>query len=263
MRRVHLIRAVRSVNANGDVREMPFTLASDIPALESALDTIPETMLIVIDPLTAYLGEADSHNNGDVRALLHPLAELAARRKVCILCISHLNKAGDRRAMYRTAGSLAFVAAARIVLGVADDPEADETATPRPRLLLPIKSNIGPEPPGIRYHVEDDGKGRPLIAWHDEPVNVDIEEALAQHPRGDGRGRPADERDAAVAFLQSSLAHGPRPAAELIEEAREGEGITKRTLDRARKDLRVEAYRPDPKGVWFWRLPAVQIATCA
>ena len=33
--------------------------------------------MIVIDPISAYLGKTDSHSNAEIRALLHPLAKLA------------------------------------------------------------------------------------------------------------------------------------------------------------------------------------------
>ena len=77
--------------------------------------------LVVIDPITAYLGGTDSHRNADMRALLAPLAELAARHVVAVVAVSHLNKNAKNPAMYRTTGSLAFVAAARAAWAVAKD----------------------------------------------------------------------------------------------------------------------------------------------
>ena len=69
--------------------------------------------LIIIDPITAYLGATDSHKTADVRALLAPVSDLAARFGVAIVTISHLNKSGGSEAMGRVTGSVAFVAAAR------------------------------------------------------------------------------------------------------------------------------------------------------
>lgn len=75
----------------------------------------PEAALVVLDPITAYLSSVDTHVNADVRALLAPLGELAARYSVAIVCVSHLNKGGANRgtaaeALMRVSGSLAFVA---------------------------------------------------------------------------------------------------------------------------------------------------------
>jgi RecA-family ATPase len=87
-------------------------LAVDGPALEAAIDTVPNCRLVVVDPISAYLGGVDSHSNSDVRGMLAQLAELAARRRVAVVAVTHLRK-GDGPAMYRAMGSLAFVAAAR------------------------------------------------------------------------------------------------------------------------------------------------------
>jgi putative DNA primase/helicase len=107
------LQAIREIDPNtGKPRQRGFHLDKDIDNLEHALKQRPGCRLVVIDPISSYMGDANSHNNAEVRGLLAPLSDLAARHRVAILCISHLNKgAGD--AMYRVMGSLAFVAAAR------------------------------------------------------------------------------------------------------------------------------------------------------
>ena len=93
-----------------------FSLAEDLLALEAALTS--QTRLIIIDPISAYLGETDSHVNTSVRSVLAPLAELASKTGAAVLAISHLNK-GQGAAIYRVQGSIAFTAAARAVWAVA------------------------------------------------------------------------------------------------------------------------------------------------
>lgn len=58
---------------------------------------------------------------------------------------------------------------------------------------------------------------------------------------------------AAIVFLRHALATGPRPAADLERQAI-AQGISSRTLDRARRELGVQARRQD--GHWAWALPA-------
>lgn len=53
--------------------------------------------MVVIDPISAYMGVADSHNNADVRSILAPLSELAAKHRVAIVAVSHLNKGSGPR----------------------------------------------------------------------------------------------------------------------------------------------------------------------
>jgi hypothetical protein len=59
--------------------------------------------------------------NGVVRSLLHPLAELAAKRNVAVVAVTHLRQA-DGTVVRRSMGSMAFVAAARTAWLVIRDP---------------------------------------------------------------------------------------------------------------------------------------------
>ncbi len=54
-------------------RETP-SLRRDIAVLDELLERAPKCRLVIIDPISAYLDGADSHNNADVRALLAPLS---------------------------------------------------------------------------------------------------------------------------------------------------------------------------------------------
>lgn len=114
MSRVFVLDAVRVPLADGSTAEKAFSLESDIAHLESALEQTPDVRLIVVDPLSAYLGETDSHSNSEIRGLLAPLAGMAARRGVSILAVTHLRKTPGT-AVHRSIGSIAFAAAARCV----------------------------------------------------------------------------------------------------------------------------------------------------
>jgi len=74
LRRCHVLDSVvDGYNANGTAVERSFCLKSDLGVLEAMLIANPETALVVIDPITAYLTGVDSHVNADVRAILAPL----------------------------------------------------------------------------------------------------------------------------------------------------------------------------------------------
>lgn len=73
-------------------------IEEDLQALDGTLSALEKVAAVIIDPITAYLGKIDSHKNADVRALLAPLSDLAARHNTAIIGISHLNKSrADRR----------------------------------------------------------------------------------------------------------------------------------------------------------------------
>ena len=52
-------------------------LFDQIPVLEQAILTAGDVRLIIIDPVTAYVGKTDDHKNAEVRGLLAPLVEVA------------------------------------------------------------------------------------------------------------------------------------------------------------------------------------------
>jgi AAA domain len=131
--RVHIIDAVADgYRADGTQCQRGFRLDADTARLGTMLAQIGDVRLVVIDPITAYLGETDSHKNAEIRALLMPLADLAAKHGAAVLCISHLTKAGNTDVLMRVMGSLAFVAAARAAYVVARDQD-----DPARRLFLP------------------------------------------------------------------------------------------------------------------------------
>jgi len=105
--------------------------------------------LIVIDPITAYLGDTDSHINAEVRALLASLSEMAANVGAAVVCVSHLNKGGNSEALMRVTGSLAFVAAARAAFLVTKDQEDGNR-----RLFLPMKNNVANDQTGLAFAVQ-------------------------------------------------------------------------------------------------------------
>jgi len=132
--RCHFVEAVPDLDERGKPGRRGFSLEDDLPRLDAELQRLGDVALVIIDPITAYLGKTDSYRNSEVRAMLAPLAELAARHGAAILGVSHLRKtlAGD--AVLQVTGSLAFVAAARAAYMVIRDAE-----DPSRRLVLPVK----------------------------------------------------------------------------------------------------------------------------
>jgi hypothetical protein len=95
LQRVHFIESVIvGYTASGAERRRSFCLEQDMEILDDSLSQLPNVALVVIDPISAYLGRIDSHRNSEVRGLLAPLSEVAARHNVAILGLSHLTKAG-------------------------------------------------------------------------------------------------------------------------------------------------------------------------
>ncbi len=246
--RIVALEAVRERNQYGHEHPRSFDLSRDLPALEAAIGSVEGCRLVVIDPVTAYLGGVDSHKNAEIRGLLAPLGAIAERHRVAMVAVTHLNKSGGGPAIYRAMGSLAFAAAARAAWAVSKDKD-----DPRRRLLLPIKNNIAPDTGGLAYRIEPLGvDGCPAVAWEPDAVNVSADDALAGD-RDEGGGRT--ERDDAAEWLADLLVHGPRPARDVERDARDA-GYSIATVRRAKAAIGVVSRKPAFGGPWEWTLPA-------
>jgi putative DNA primase/helicase len=239
--RIYVLRAVRTGG-----QEIPFTLEANLPALEQALTTT-QAIELIIDPVSAYLGSKDSYKDAEIRGVLSPLAALAERYRLAVVGVLHLTKAAQRRLLLRAQGSVAFVAQARTVLAVGQDPD-----TPGRRLLVPIKNNLGAMAPALAFHIGDDG-----LRWESISVDVAAAERLLAVDEPATRSERR-ERDDAAMFLRDLLRDGP-VASKQVESDAKGNGISQRTLWRAKAELGIVAERARTAegntGAWFWMLP--------
>ena len=247
--RIVAIDAVRALDKNGKLSARPVDLSQDVQYVEAAMDQLAKAKLVVVDPISAYMGETDSHNNAETRAMLAKLADLAARRRVAVVCVSHLNKGAGRSAVYRVTGSLGFVAAARTVWSVSRDEHDHER-----RLMLPIKNNLARDTDGLAYSLyAAEGAVTPCVAWEDETVAMIADDAL--NAGDDERSKTAVEQ--AVEWLRDLLTAGPIKPAEVIAQACEA-GYSESTVQRAKRRAGVEsiAQRDEDNKMtgWAWRL---------
>jgi hypothetical protein len=88
--RVHIVSAVR----NPDESRRVINLQYDLDLLERKIAKIGNVVLVVVDPVSSYLGKADSHKNSEVRSVLEPLSDMADCARVAILSITHFSKSG-------------------------------------------------------------------------------------------------------------------------------------------------------------------------
>jgi putative DNA primase/helicase len=242
--RVHRLKA--AVFKDGVVTT--FSLQHDLAALTDKLKMVGDVMLVIIDPITSYMGsKIDSHRVTDVRAVLEPLAGWAEENHVAVLGITHPPKNAPPRALHAIVGSIAYVAAARLVFLA-----VEEQGTNR-RLLLAVKNNLGALAPGIGYSLEQAIISKDIvasrIAWDNLPVTVSANEALAAANGGD-TGAMTEAKD----FLREELADGPRPAQD-IKKAAQAAGLSWGTVRRAQERLGIKPRKTGLDGVWQWQLP--------
>ena len=216
--RVHFVQAAVTDDGKG---RRTFNFQADLAKLKALIKDIRDAGLVIIDPVTAYMGKIDSHKNTEVRGVLAPLGELAQECNVAIASITHFTKgtgSASTKAIDRIIGSIAFIAAPRIGFTVIADPD-----DPDRRLFLHVKNNISRPPQGLAFRVEQavvgsDEKGDfvgSCIAWESEPVEKTADEAL----RANGNNEQTAKADA-VEFLTDVLASGPVKVTDIEKEAR-------------------------------------------
>ena len=244
---IHIICAVPIENG----KERSFDLTLDVEKLQKSSERISNVKLIIVDPISAYLGKTDSHRNSDVRSALTPVSDFAEASGACLLCVTHLNKGGQgTSAMNRVTGSIAFVAASRASYVVTKDPDDADM-----RLMLPLKNNLAKDTHGFAYRIEekDIHKNNELIrtsivTWEPKIINLTAEEVLGVQSSSSNRKKAED-------FLIQELGGGVAiPCKQLYQKA-EDQGISKKVLWSASKRLSVKVDKGGFKEGWLWQLP--------
>jgi hypothetical protein len=213
----------------------PPSLPGDLERLEATIEATG-ARLVVIDPLSAYLGgSVDAYRDTDIRRALHPMAALAERTSTALLVLRHLSKSGGTNAIYRGGGSIGIIGAARVGLIVARDPE-DETGT---RCVVAVsKCNIAPLAESLAYRVTSDPEREcGVIAWEGTTAHT-ATSLLAEPASAEERSARDEARD----WLDAVLGEGPARA-KVAQAAAKEAGIAVRTLRRAADDLGLRKVR--------------------
>lgn len=186
--------------------------------------------LLVIDPVQAYLGDADIANAAAMRKVLHQLASWASMYDCAVVLIGHLNKKQGSKDLYRGLGSIDLVAAARSVLSVERMEDDDNVAA-----VHHVKSSLVAKSPDVFFTVDIHRK----VEWlKSEPLRIE-----------QGKGKQA----LAIDLIQFRLGGGPVKATDIIGELKEA-GLSERTINAAKKSLDIRSTKR--AGAWHWQLPA-------
>ena len=232
--RIHALESVSYEAQDGSTRARAFNL-SDVTALERTVsEHLPR--LVLIDVLMAYLpGQVDSHKDQDVRTVLGELARIADRYGCCIVALRHMNKSGGSKAMYRGAGSIGIVGAARVGMLAGHDP-TDETG--ERRVLAVFKSNLAAIPGALTYRLADAPEhGCARIEWTGSST-LKADGLLA------AQAEDADELREIDAWLLDYLERsgGEAKARDVINDGKTA-GFTEDAIKRARRRLRIRTER--------------------
>lgn len=244
------INAVKVMLNDGQTNESMFSLERDLLKLEETLKKHGRFKLIIIDPLTAYMGaKVNSWRDSEVRALLTPVTDFAARTAIAVIGIMHMRKS-ETDAMLRVSGSIAFVAAARAVWGFGADPDDDTR-----RVMVPVKNNLAALGNALSYQIAANADGVPYIGWQKEPRAVSAEDVLGGNKKE--KLDRAEKLREAQDWLRAQLTPSPAPQEQLKTDA-EKAYISWRTLQRAKTSLGVKSHKAGMAGGWYWELPELR-----
>jgi hypothetical protein len=237
------VRIISTVRDTSGIERTP-RIPEDLPAIEAAIRNVGAALLI-IDPLSGVLdGNTDSHRDQDVRRSLAPLAALAERTGVAVICIRHLNKSGGLNPKYRGGGSIGIIGAARAAFLFGSAPGRDGV-----HVMAPIKGNLWrKKPPALEYSIGEKNQ-QPVVIWDGESQCTAA--SLLAPPES------KEESNAitlAKDFLRGLLAGGPKAAEYVLKEAHDA-GVAQKTLYRAKNELRVASRKEGMEDGWVWALP--------
>lgn len=233
----------RLVSAGADCSQIAFIDESELGLtlndrrIENAINETGARML-VFDPLQAYLGENSEINRSDgIRPVMRRLAAVAERTGCAIVAIGHMNKAGGAKGIYRGLGSIDITAAARSVLLV-----GRVKSNPSIRVMAQLKNSLAEEGRPIAFEINDNA----TVRWIGE-YDITADELL----NGEEMQAEGTILSEAVNALEGMLSNGEVPCVQVYTMLRDM-GISKRSVDRAKKQLEVKSTKHADG--WYWSL---------
>ena len=230
-------------------------LPTDVPIIKNIIIS-KGIKMVCIDPFMAFIDKRYSANSDqDIRTVLQPLIEAAQETGCIVIILRHWSKKTGQGAVNRASGSVGISASARSQLTISRHPH-----DPDERRILSIgKANharrtVKNQSIGYRIIESTEYPGQPIVDWDYQWTNLTAEQIVTKL---DTIKRTAGEKDGSYAledakqWLLKIIKDGPRRSSELIEEAKE-DGISERTLKRAKKALNIAAFKDGESGQWCW-----------
>ena len=232
----------------GDVRNV-IVQENYEPFTEDGFRDLCETIekyapsLVAIDPFYAFHGDTgDYMKSSVVRPFLTDLAGLAREYQTAVVAVRHLAKAPKGNAIYQGAGAIDVIGVARAGILFARHPEMRDVT-----VMAQLKTNIAPKTDSYQFSIVPvPNTQMARVKWLGRSTLMadDLVAGASTHA--------VSERSRATDFLRELLEDGPKIQPVILNKAKKL-GISKRTLDRAKKDLKIES-RKDTKS-WKWSLP--------
>jgi hypothetical protein len=240
-----------TVRAKGSENETTghLNIKRDLLMIAKIIKNNPDISVLILDPITSYLGGANLNKDEEIRPLMDKLILLGQRTGLTILALVHSNKRSDVDAVEKVMGASSVAAGARAVWTIGKD--ADDPSLYRMGLA---KGNVIKKKGGFEFQIVDaevfiNGKAKihPRIQWGKE-TDVDANDML-RADRQRARGGDEDSKmNIAIAILRETV---PGFAKSVFEKAT-CEGINERAIYRAKDKLGIQSNKTGGRAFWFF-----------
>lgn len=244
--------------------ERNLTLDADLEHLIDAIREEGNVGLVIIDPITNYLGKVSMNKEDEVRGLLMPLAIACQDLDVCVVVICHVNKRSDTSsAQQRIMGAGAFFGISRGAFFFENDKDEEDkhahVMMPQ-RIIAPaLKYKTVGEMLEFPDHRGEMRKSEVVkIVWGGVS-DSDADDDLGKAPSTRTKNESNEAGRLLVAFLQS----GPKPSRECASHLMEN-GYKLDSLGgpinatRLRKKFKVKGDNKGNKTMWSVETSAQQ-----
>lgn len=213
-----------------------------VAVLRQAIEEV-KPVLIILDPLVAYLGDIDMYKANQTRPVMARLKTLAERYSCTMLGVRHPGKIDQGgRLMYRGQGNVDLIGAARSGLWVQPHPTHPETHT----IMLQSKTNVGP-------------LGRTLMFSREQGQFAWIGMSRLTESMLTGKGPDPVAMLEAFFWLEETMKPGEVYGSAELEANAEKKDISLKVLKRAKKLLGVRSFQKN--GRWQCVLPPLSTTT--
>lgn len=213
---------------NGD-----YLTLSDVKVLDKLFSEI-HPKLVIFDPITVFLGDVNMNDAPKVRRLLKPIGKLAEKHNCAVIMVIHLNKGlPGGNPLYRMLGSIDFAGIARSVISLVKG--KNEV------LFAQVKNNLAEKGKTLAFEIKD-GK----INWLGERDYTEELEDI---------DTTTSQREIARCFILDYLGEYQKAEYRDLLLGAEKQGISKKTLERARDELKqenmIDKKYMDKKTYWY------------
>ncbi|MBE6105341.1 AAA family ATPase [Anaerovibrio lipolyticus] len=215
-------------------QESPLKISDD--RLRQAVESFG-ARLVVIDPIQAYIGDdASMFNVGSIRQVMKSINNWANKRKCAVILVGHMTKKEHAKDLYRSMGSIDFIASARSVLYVSKHKSLKNI-----RCVQHVKSSLAPLGKTIGFEIGSSHGFKWVGQINDDGEIRELYEK---------KKKKISKRDDVAKNLIQLLRKGPIKASEVASFFSE-KGIGMRTVNEVKSLLGIESYRANNQ--WYWK----------